>query len=249
MNEEESKTEDRPPLIFRWKKPRLNWRFHFFIFASLLGHVFAFYIFRVVYPPAVQVTPQTTRVTLLQPSDPRAMQFLRALEDRTFSLGSGGGENLTEELLASRRASFRPSFLGHEIALRDLPRSEPDLRLPNLIDPDEVVLPRAELPPRPPEPAAAEETRIPVVKPGREFGERTIEIDAGQLEGVEPPHRRFRALVAVRADGGLHHLMIDEEIESPLPENLAPWLRNAFRFSPADEASRELTWGWIEIIW
>ena len=84
----EKLAEDRPNLIFRWKKPKLNWRFHFFVFVSLLGHVFAFYVFRVVYPPAVQVTPQPTRVTLLQPSDPRAAQFLRALDGRTFSVRS-----------------------------------------------------------------------------------------------------------------------------------------------------------------
>ncbi|MFT5465785.1 MAG: hypothetical protein ACI8UO_000881 [Verrucomicrobiales bacterium] len=240
--------EDAPKLIFSWRTPKINWRLHFIILASLLGHVFAFYVFRVIYPPAVRVTPQPTRVTLLQSSDPQAARFLRVLNDRSFSLGAGGGEEMTGEILNSRRAAFRPSFQGHEIALRDFPPSEPELSLPDLIRGDEIVLPQTKLSAQPAPPIPSPPAQ-PVIQLGPEFAGREIEIDSKLLEIVEAPGRRFRALVGVRADGGLQHLIIDEELEAPLPENFALHFRNALRFNRAAKPASGLKWGWIEISW
>ena len=243
--------EHRSHLTFRWKTHRVGWRLPFFLLASFLAHVFAFYVFRVVYPPNIRVTPQPTRVMLLQPSNPHAARLLRVLEDRADALGTGmrADDGLTAATLAKYGASFRPSFQGHEIPLRDLAPLKAETGLPSLLGENEIELPEIPLPPPSAPPAAADLENLllsPTIRPGREFAGRAFEVDRSVLQRADASGVRFRVMAAVRADGGIQHLMIDEDRDTPLPENIAPKLRAAIRFAPAEE---KVKWGWIEVIW
>ncbi|MEM7010865.1 MAG: hypothetical protein AAF585_05210 [Verrucomicrobiota bacterium] len=247
MAEETAAANDEPPsLIFRWKVPRIGWRFPFFVFASLLAHVFAFYIFRVVNPPSVRVTPQPTRVMLLQPSDPDAARVLRILDDRahTFGATESGDYGVSERAFVQFGAQFRPSFEGHEIALRDLTPLKADSRLPTLMEESSLVLPKSQIGSPPTPPSAADP--VPEFRLDPQFEDRSVEWD-GNLPRNAVVGLRIRALVGVRSNGTVKNWFLDDfSGAEQLPEGLAREISRSLRFEPSES---EMQWGWVEVIW
>lgn len=239
-------TEEQRPLTFRWKVPRIGWRLPVIVFASLLAHVFAFYIFRVVNPPTVRVTPQPTRVMLLQPSDPEAARVLRILDDRahTFGATESGDYGVTERSFAKFGAQFRPSFSGHEIALRDLTPLEAETGLPTLMEESALVLPESAIGPPPTPPAAAEPN--PQFRLDPAFGDRAIEWSGNPAKDATVG-LRVRALVGVRSNGTVKNWFLDNfsGVEQ-LPDGLTLEISRALRFEPNETDEQ---WGWLEIIW
>lgn len=234
-------------LIFRWKPERFNWRLWFFVLASLVAHAMGFYAFRVVHPPAARVTPQPTRVTLLQTSDPRAAPLLRKLDDRAALIVAGEGADLPEYSLTHRGVAFRPSFQGHEIPLRDLPLAMTSAELPTSLAGDEIVLPKLAVSSRAPAAAGRPPRSSPIVQLESTLAGRPFRLDRDLLGEGEAPDRRFRAFAAVRPDGALQTLILDEESDAPLPAGLVLRLRSALRFEPVDEPG--LQRGWIVVFW
>src|SRR5271157_5320277 len=57
--------------IFDWRKSQWNYRLPVLIGISLFGHIFCFYIFRVVYPTTTTLLPPSAQVTVLDPNKPQ----------------------------------------------------------------------------------------------------------------------------------------------------------------------------------
>jgi hypothetical protein len=56
-------------LVFRWEKPgRGKWTLSGFLLGSLAVHAFGFYLFQIVYPPAVALLPPPGRISLIAPN-------------------------------------------------------------------------------------------------------------------------------------------------------------------------------------
>jgi hypothetical protein len=79
-------------LVFGWEKPGSGkWTLTGFLFASLAVHAFGFYLFQIVYPPAVALLPPPGRVSLIAPNSDEERQLLRWIEAEDPALASTGG--------------------------------------------------------------------------------------------------------------------------------------------------------------
>lgn len=67
-------------LTFHWPRPRLSLALLGFLLASLLLHAMAFYLFQVVYPPTVAISPPAASVNLITPSTPENQALLRWID-------------------------------------------------------------------------------------------------------------------------------------------------------------------------
>jgi TonB family protein len=65
-----------PAWVFDWERPAWNLRLPLFILVSLLGHLFCFYIFQVVYPSSASLPPATASVAVLNPENDRDRPLL-----------------------------------------------------------------------------------------------------------------------------------------------------------------------------
>src|ERR1700674_4097595 len=70
MNQQEAR------FIFDWRKSQWNYRLPVLIGISLFGHIFCFYIFRVVYPTTTSLLPPSAQVTVLDPNRPQDKSML-----------------------------------------------------------------------------------------------------------------------------------------------------------------------------
>ena len=76
-------------LIFAWD-PRRQRKFAIagFLFGSLALHALGFYLFQIVYPPAVALLPPPGRVSLISPDSDEGRVLLRWLEAEDPALAS-----------------------------------------------------------------------------------------------------------------------------------------------------------------
>jgi hypothetical protein len=67
-------------LLFGWEKPRRRKAaIAGFLFASAALHALCFYLFQVVYPPAISLLPPPAQVSVIAPTNPEARTFLNWL--------------------------------------------------------------------------------------------------------------------------------------------------------------------------
>src|SRR5437763_8092400 len=136
MNAPASATND---LVFRWEKPgRGKWTLIGFLFASLGLHAFGFYLFQIVYPPAVALLPPPGRVSLVAPNSDEGRQILRWIEAEDPALASTTLPAPDAKALVMPTIQHAPSYLGRQPALKDLPAPPPALRIPSAHPPDPV---------------------------------------------------------------------------------------------------------------
>src|SRR5205085_4709137 len=76
-------------LIFRWSPPaRGKWAIAGFLLASLAVHAVGFYLFQILYPPAVALLPPPGRVSLIAPNSDEGLLLLRWLDAEDPALAS-----------------------------------------------------------------------------------------------------------------------------------------------------------------
>jgi len=246
-----SKPSDSSSLLFRWKKPKLwDWRVPFCVMVAVFGHAFAFYVFKVVYPPSDRIVPRSNPVSILHEDNPDARKLLSQLEDRGFSVWPGEGTEIEEWSPAREHISFQPSFSGYEIALRktDPPRWQLNQRS---TDPAEIlVFPSPEVLPEPentPEPAVEESPGRFMIATELET-ELGFEVDEAALsDALNTPTGRLRAYISIDEQGRIRN-WAGLERSDEATRNIDPFtLGHALRFEPRPGA--ELQWCWIEIQW
>ena len=68
-------------LTFHWpQRPQISLALVGFLLLSVLAHGLAFYIFQVVYPPVVAISPPPVQVNLLTPSTPENQSLLQWID-------------------------------------------------------------------------------------------------------------------------------------------------------------------------
>jgi hypothetical protein len=73
-------------LVFGWEKPgRGKWTLAGFLFGSFFLHAFGFYLFQIVYPPAVALLPPPGRVSLIAADTDEGRQTQKRSSCRRFS--------------------------------------------------------------------------------------------------------------------------------------------------------------------
>ena len=129
-------------LVFRWSRPGGGkWTLGGFLLASLVAHAFGFYLFQIVYPPAVALLPPPGRVSLIAPNSDEGRQLLRWIEAEDPALASTTLPAPDAKALVMPTIQHAPSYLGRQPALKDLPPPPAPLRIPSAHPPAPVEKP------------------------------------------------------------------------------------------------------------
>ena len=236
-------------LIFGWERPgRGKWTIAGFLFASLALHALGFYIFQIVYPPAVALLPPPGRVSLIAPNSDEGRLLLRWLDAEDPALASTTQPPPDGKSLVMPTIQHAPSYLGRQPALREMPAAAPDLSVPSA------------RPPAPVEQPAAQIQTPPKISPTTlQF---SAELEAlGTVQGIEmkftasgresPQAAQFR--IAVNEKGEVRHCFLQTSSgDAALDEQARKYLALS-RFSPIanrkSQIANDLTWGTATIEW
>ena len=236
-------------LVFGWDKPGGGkWTLGGFILASLVAHAFGFYLFQIVYPPAVALLPPPGRISLISPNTDEGRQLLGWIEAEDPALASTTLTPPDAKALSLPTIQHAPSYLGRQPALKDLPPPPPALRIPSA---------------RPPAPIEKPTSATPLItKPVPTVIEFSSELES--LIAAQTPELKFNASsreapqasrfrVAVNETGDLRYCFLetssgdaalDEQARKYLAASRFPAVRN----SPAAAVS-PLIWGTATIEW
>lgn len=140
-------------LLFRWERPRRR-RFAIaaFLLASAALHALCFYLFQVVYPPAIALLPPPARVSVIAPTSDDARTFLNWLEAEDPALASLTQRSADARAFQLPRLAHVPSYLAVPPQLKELPSETIPHRAPSAMPPAPVPVPLARKP-APPMPA------------------------------------------------------------------------------------------------
>ena len=236
-------------LIFGWERPgRAKWTIAGFLFGSLVVHALGFYLFQIVYPPAVTLLPPPGRVSLIAPSSDEGRLLLGWLDAEDPALASTtqplpGGKSLVMPTI-----QHAPSYLTRQPALKDLPPAPPPLRIPSA------------RPPAPVEPPANRNEPVTKIAP-------TVVRFSAELEtlgSAQVPELRFSASgqespqatqfrIAVNGNGEVRHCFLQNSSgDAALDEQARKYL-TLTRFSilhpPSSILAPSLTWGTAILEW
>ncbi len=110
-------------LIFAWEHPRRRRAGdHRVLWADpLVLHALCFYVFQIIYPPAVALLPPPGRVTVIAPNTEEGRVLLRWLEAEDPALASTTQPPAGGKSLAMPTIQHAPSYLTRQPALREIP--------------------------------------------------------------------------------------------------------------------------------
>lgn len=120
------------PLLFDWDAPRQrNLAITGFVLASLFAHVGCFYLFQIVYPPTVSLTPAPQRVNLISASSDEGATLLRWVdaEDPALEFTTRRPSDAKRHLFG--KIQHIPSYSASEPQLQAAPPLNVDLRIPS----------------------------------------------------------------------------------------------------------------------
>lgn len=235
-------------LIFGWERPgRGKWTIAGFVFGSLVVHALGFYLFQIVYPPAVALLPPPGRVTLIAPTSDEGRLLLGWVDAEDPALASTtqplpGGKSLVIPTI-----QHAPSYLTRQPALKELPPAPAPLGIPSA---------------RPPSPVEPPGTRVdPVAQIVPTVIEFSPELEA--LGSAQVPERKFspssqespqaaQFRIAVNGNGQVRHCFLQRSSgDAALDEQARAYLALS-RFSgltPPSSIPGPLTWGTVTLEW
>lgn len=242
--------ENELGLIFRWDQGgrRRKLSLAGFVLGSLALHALGFYLFQIVYPPAIALLPPPGRVSLIAPNSDGGRVLLRWLEAEDPALASNTQPLPDGKSLVMPTIQHAPSYLGREPALREIPpfTSEPGVPSAN--------------PPSPVERRSVEVQTVPKISPTTVHYSSELET----LGAVQPPEMKFAASsrespqaaqfrVAVNENGEVRHCFLENSSgDASLDEQARKYLALC-RFSPIADRNSQiengLTWATATVEW
>jgi hypothetical protein len=129
-------------LLFNWDAPRArNLAIIGFLIASLAAHATGFYLFQIVYPPTVSLTPAPQRVNLISANSEQGATLLRWIDAEDPALASTTRKAPDARRYLLRKVQHLPSYFAREPALKAAPPLAVDLRVPSAQPPGPVPAP------------------------------------------------------------------------------------------------------------
>src|SRR5438128_1126878 len=127
------------PLLFNWGPPRRrSFALISFLIASLAAHAAGFYIFQVVYPPTVSLTPAPQRVNLISAKSEEGARLLRWVDAEDPALASITRRPSDVRRYMLGKVEHVPSYFAAEPVLKEAPPLTVDLRVPSAQPPGPV---------------------------------------------------------------------------------------------------------------
>ena len=236
-------------LVFGWEKPgRGKWTLGGFLLVSLALHAFGFYLFQIVYPPAVALLPPPGRVSLIAPNTDEGRQLLRWIEAEDPALASTTQAPPDPRALVMPTIQHAPSYLGRQPALKDLPPGPPPLSIPSARPPGPVE--------RPASAATSLVVSVPTIV--------SFSAEFDSLRSPQTPQAMFvasgrdtpepaRFLMAVNDKGEVRHCFLQMSSGDPALDEQARKYLGATRFpairNSAASPLAPLTWGTATLEW
>src|SRR5467141_4637841 len=110
------------PLLFNWAPPRgRNLAITGFLIASLGAHAACFYLFQIVYPPTVSLTPAPQRVNLIAANSEEGATLLRWVDAEDPALASTTRRPSDAKRYLLGKIEHVPSYFEREPALKEAP--------------------------------------------------------------------------------------------------------------------------------
>jgi hypothetical protein len=132
-------------LLFNWEAPRgRNLAIIGFLIASLAAHATGFYLFQIVYPPTVSLTPAPQRVNLISANSEQGATLLRWIDAEDPALASTTRKAPDARRYLLGKVQHMPSYFAREPALKEAPPMTVDLRVPSARPPGPVPAPLRE---------------------------------------------------------------------------------------------------------
>ena len=130
------------PLLFNWEAPRgRNLAIIGFLITSLAAHAAGFYLFQIVYPPTVSLTPAPQRVNLISATSVQGATLLRWIDAEDPALASTTRKPPDARRYLLGKVQHIPSYFEREPALQQAPPLIVDLRVPSAQPPGPVPAP------------------------------------------------------------------------------------------------------------
>jgi hypothetical protein len=246
MNVPDASADD---LIFGWERPgRGKWTIAGFLFGSLIVHALGFYLFQIVYPPAVALLPPPGRVSLIAPSSEEGRLLLSWLDAEDPALASTTQPLPDAKSLVMPTIQHAPSYLTREPALKELPPAPAPLRIPSARPPAPVELPINRVEPV----TKIAPTQIRFSPELEALGSAQVPELKFNASGLESPQAaQFR--IAVNENGEVRHCFLQNSSgDAALDEQARKYLAVS-RFSPTEnrlsKIENDLTWGSATLEW
>jgi hypothetical protein len=234
-------------LIFGWERPgRGKWTIAGFLIGSLIAHALGFYIFQIVYPPAVTLLPPPGRVSLIAPNSDEGRLLLRWLDAEDPALASTTQALADEKSLVMPTIQHAPSYLTRQPALKELPPAPSPLRIPSARPPAPVE--------QSANPVQAVSKMVPtVIRFSSEFetvgAAQTPELKFSASGHESPQAAQFR--IGVSKNGEVRHCFLQSSSgDAALDEQARKYLAlTRFPLLPPSSTVADLTWGTATIEW
>jgi outer membrane biosynthesis protein TonB len=236
-------------LVFAWDHPRRRrLAIAGFLAGSVLLHALCFYLFQIIYPPAVALLPPPGRVTVIAPNTEEGRVLLRWLEAEDPALASTTQPPAGGKSLAMPTIQHAPSYLARQPALRDIPPYPPDPAVPSAQPPAPVELP----PLRIPTVAQIAPTIVRVSPELETLGARQSPALKFSSTGRESPQAaEFR--LAVDGNGAVRYCFVEKSSgDAALDEQARKHLaltRFSANHSPKSEIRNVFVWGTATLEW
>jgi hypothetical protein len=180
-------------LLFRWERPRgRKFAIAGFLLASATLHALCFYLFQVVYAPAISLLPPPAQVSVIAPTSEEARTFLNWLEAEDPAIASQTQRSADARAFQLPKLAHIPSYLAVPPQLKELP-------VPGMSD----AVPSA-MPPAPVPVAPAAKLAPPLKAP-------TVLIFSDELRGVpfSHPELKFRASLPDAPESARFRVAVD----------------------------------------
>jgi hypothetical protein len=232
------------PLLFQWADPERRRRsLFFFILASALLHALCFYVFQIVYPPAVALLPPPARVSVVSEDDPESRALLHWVEAEDPALASTTQRPPGYRALDLPKLAHVPSFAKHEPALKIIPQAAPDLHIPSSAALGSMPRRRAAAP----LPLLSRKTVAVFSDAERSLGAPLLPDFTFHLNRPDAPANvRFR--VAIDASGAVRFCFLVESSGDAQLDEQARQFVLLCRF-PKRAAAASLTWCEAAVLW
>ncbi len=219
-----------------------------FLIASVVLHALGFYLFQIIYPPAVALLPPPGRVNLIAPNSDEGRVLLRWLEAEDPALASTTQPPADRKSLVLPTIQHAPSYLSRQPALRDAPPLTSDRGVPSAQPPAPVEQPLAQI------------RTTPKISPTNVRFSPELET-LGAVQGPEmkfaassresPQAAQFR--VAVNENGEVRHCFLENSSgDTNLDEQARKYLtlcRFPAILHPPSSTLNALTWATATVEW
>ncbi len=128
-------------LLFRWEKPRRRKAaIAGFLLASAALHALCFYVFQVVYPPAISLLPPPAQVSVIAPTSPEARTFLNWLQAEDPALASRTQRSPDARAFQLPKLTHIPSYVAVPPRLKEPPARPAVEPVPSAMPPGPVPI-------------------------------------------------------------------------------------------------------------